>query len=140
MEKDTKLLLGKLLGEVFRIQRSLPGMACASSDAEIYALLNGFDGATDQILESMGGITEEKVKAVMDTLDPIWTDEKRLKEFKGFYDIEPDLQRLGVDRSDAISILTYLKANHQFTTIIDKMDSSNSPGECRRFEISEWDR
>lgn len=140
MEKDTKRLLGKLLGEVFRVQRSLPNMACASSNAEIYALLNGFEGAVDQILEGMGDISEEKVQAVMDTLDPIWTDKKKLAEFRGFYDIERDLERLGVDRSDAISILTYLKANHQFTEIIDKMDSSHSPSECRRFEISEWDR
>lgn len=140
MDKDTKRLLGKLLGEVFRVQRSLPNMACASSNAEIYALLNGFEGAVDQILEGMGDISEEKVQAVMDTLDPIWTDPKKLADFRGFYDIERDLEKLGVDRSDAISILTYLKANHQFTEIIDKMDSSHSPSECRRFEISEWDR
>jgi hypothetical protein len=139
MDKDTKRLLGKLLGEVFRIQKVSPDIACSASDGQIYALLNGFEDAVDEVLERVGEISSEKVRIVMDILDPIWQDQDKLKNFKGFYDIENDLKRQGVDRSDAIRILTYLRANHQFTDIIEKMDSSNSPSECRRFEISEWE-
>lgn len=140
MDKDTKRLFGRLLGEVFRIQKAIPQLSCAASDAQIYGLLSGFEGAVDEILERTGDISAEKVKAVMDVLEPIWSDEERLKKFKGFYDIERELQQHGVDRSDAIAILTYLKANHQFTDVIEKMDSSYSPSECRRFELTEWDR
>lgn len=139
MDKDTKRLLGKLLGEVFRIQKASDDIACSASDGQIYALLNGFEDAVDEVLERVGEISSEKVRIVMDILDPIWQDQDKLNNFKGFYDIENDLKRQGVDRSDAIRILTYLRANHQFTDIIEKMDSSNSPSECRRFEISEWE-
>ncbi len=76
----------------------------------------------------------------MDVLEPIWADEEKLKNFRGFYDIERELEQRGVHRSDAIAILRYLKANHQFTDVIEKMDSSHSPSECRRFELTEWDR
>lgn len=140
MDKDTKRLFGMLLGEVFRIQRAMPDMTCAASDAQIYGLLNGFEGSIDEILERTGDISSEKVKAVMDVLEPIWADQEKLKNFRGFYDIEGELGRRGVDRSDAIAILRYLKANHQFTDVIEKMDSSGSPAECRRFELTEWDR
>lgn len=140
MDKDTKRLFGRLLGEVFRIQRSLPDLACAASDAQIYGLLNGFEDSLNEILERTGDISAEKVKAVMDVLEPIWADADKLKSFKGFYDIERELEQRGVDRSDAIAILRYLKANHQFTDVIEKMDSSHSPTECRRFELTEWDR
>lgn len=140
MDKDTKRLFGRLLGEVFRIQRAMPDMACAASDAQIYGLLNGFEDSIDEILESTGDISSEKVKAVMDVIEPIWADQEKLKNFRGFYDIEEELRQHGVDRSDAIAILRYLKANHQFTDVIEKMDSSHSPTECRRFELTEWDR
>lgn len=140
MDKDTKQLFGRLLGEVFRIQRAMPDIACAASDAQIYGLLNGFEDSLVEILERTGYISSEKVKAVMDVLEPIWTDEEKLKNFRGFYDIERELDQRGVDRSDAIAILRYLKANHQFTDVIEKMDSSYSPTECRRFELTEWNR
>lgn len=139
MDKETKLLFGKILGEIYRIQRVSDEIACPAIPGQIFALLNGFEDAVDKEIEMMGSITKEQVRAVMDVLDPIWMDREKLANFKGFYDIENELQRRGVDRVDAISILTYLKANHQFEEIIDKMNSSGSPTECRRFELSEWD-
>jgi len=139
MDKETKLFFGKILGEIYRTQRASDDIACPASSGQIYALLNGFESAVDQEFEMMGSISKEQVKAVMDVLDPIWMDQEKLANFKGFYDIERELQSRGVDRSDAIGILTYLKANHQFTEVIDKMDTSGSPTECRRFELSDWD-
>ena len=139
MEQDTKLLFGKILGEIYRIQKATDGIACPASPGQVYALLNGFEDAVDQEIEMMGSITKDQVRAVMDVLDPIWMDQEKLANFKGFYDIENELQSRGVDRWDAIGVLTYLKANHQFEEIIAKMDTSGSPSECRRFELSEWD-
>lgn len=75
----------------------------------------------------------------MDILDPIWSDKSKLDDFGGFYDIERELQLNGVDRPEAYRILKYLKANGQYSTVIDKMDSSGSPVECRTFELTEWD-
>ena len=138
MDSDTKRLLGLILGEVFRVQKAIK-VPCNASDAQIFGLLNGFDDVVNDILERTGSINPEQLKSVMDVLEPIWIDDKKKKAFKGFYDIEKDLQERGVDRSDAIRILTYLNANHQFTDLIAKMDSSHSPTECRRFELREWD-
>lgn len=139
MKNESKLLLGKLLGELYRIQRSSSEVSCPASDGQIYALLNGFEDAVNEELESIGFVSSDKVKSVMDILEPIWIDPEKLSKFKGFYDIERDLEDRGVDRSDAIRILKYLKANHQFTEIIAKMDTSGSPSECRKFELSDWD-
>ncbi len=115
-------------------------MVCSASDAQIYGLLNGFEGSINEIIERTGDISSEKVQAVMDVLEPIWADEEKLKAFKGYYDIESDLGRRGVNRGDAIAILRYLKANHQFTAIIEKMDSNHSPTECRSFDLTDLDR
>jgi len=140
MDKDTKLLLGKTLGEIFRIQRSLDDVSCSANDALIYGLLNGFEDSIEEVLEDVGYISSEKVQCVMDILEPIWSDQDKLLNFKGYYDIEPELKNNDVSRGAAIRILKYLKANNQFTEIIDKMDTSHSPTECRRFEISDWER
>lgn len=139
MNTEQKLFLGKILGELYRIERANESIACPASSAQIYALLNGFEHAIDHELEMIGHISHEKLKAVMDILDPIWMDRQKLDNFKGFYDIEKELEEKGVDRVAAIAILTYLKANNQFTEVIDKMDSSDSPTECRTFELSDWD-
>lgn len=138
MDKDIKLLFGKILGEIYRIQQASDNISCPSSSAQIYALLNGFEHAVDEEIESMGSISEGHLKAVIDVLEPILKDKKKLNNFKGFYDIEEDLARRGVDRTDAIHILTYFKANDQFLEIIEKMDTSNSPSECRLFEFNQW--
>lgn len=139
MERETKLLFGKILGEIYRIQRATENISCPASNSQVYALLNGFEDAVDEEIERIGYISKDNVKAVMDILEPIWIDKDKLSKFKGFYDIERELQRNGVDRPTAISILKYLKANHQFQEVIDKMDSSDSPSECRRFDLDEWD-
>lgn len=139
MEKETRLLFGKILGEVYRLQRDSENVSCPASSAQVYALLHGFESAIDDELEMIGEVSKEKLQATMDVLDPIWSDREKLEKFKGFYDIEHELDSKGVSRGDAIRILKFLKANHQFTEIIDKMDTSNSPSECRRFDLSEWD-
>ncbi len=138
MDKDTKRLLGKLLGEVFRIQRASK-IPCSASDEQIYGLLNGFEESVDDVLIELGDISSAKVESVTNVLE-IWSDPQKLNSFSGFYDIEKELMRLDVSRSDAIRILKYLKASDRFTDVIDKMNSSNSPGECKRFEVSEWER
>lgn len=135
---ETRLLLGKLLGELYRTQKKVPDCRCAADDAHIYGLLNGFEDAVDHELEMLGYVSKAQVTAVMDVLDPYFQDPTKLKTFKGYYDIENELTERGVDRSQAIKILRRLKAQGAYTDVIAKMDSSGSPAECRTFEISEW--
>lgn len=139
MEKSTKMFLGKILGEIFRLQRSNNSIRCFASDAQIYALLHGFEGVIDEIFDQVGYISPEQFETVRKMLEEIWVDENKLSNFKGFYDIEHDLQTKGVGRGEALKILKYFKANEEYIEVINKMDSSNSPCECRTFDLKEWD-
>lgn len=140
MEKEmqNRLLLAKLLGEIYRIQKQ-SGVPCVAEDAQIYGLLQGFEDVVDEELARIGYVSKEKLSFVIDVLDSINRDDERVSAFRGFYDIEDELQKGGVDRVAAIRILTFLNANGQFNALIAKMDSSNSPHECRTFNLGPWD-
>lgn len=139
MDKETSIFLGKILGEIYRMQRDSDGSPCAATDGHIYALRNGFEHAVKEEIERIGFVSDVDLKSVMDVLDPIFLDDKKLKEFKGFYDVENSFKARNIDRSTAIVVLRYLYANGQYVEIIDKMDSSDSPAECRRFKLDKWD-
>ena len=136
MDQETKIVFGKLLGEIYRTQEIVKKGSSGMSEDVVYGLLSGIEAAIDFQLELIGFVENGKLDAVTEIIAPIWEDKKKLEEFGGYYDIEHELARRGVSRLDAIRIFTYLKANHQFTDLIDKMDSSRSPSECRQFEIS----
>ncbi len=78
MEKETKILLGKILGEVYRIEKRFPNMACPASQGQIYGLLNGFEDAIEQELEMTGSVPKEHVEIVANVLDEIYLDEEKL--------------------------------------------------------------
>ena len=137
MEKELRVLFGKILGEIYRFQRASDVVVCPASQGRIYALLNGFEGAVERELEVVGTISDTQVKAVTDILLVVWQDKNRLNHFKGYYDLEADLQRRNISREQAIKIFTYLKANHQFVDLIERMNSSHSPSECKNFDLDE---
>ena len=140
MNLKTKIMLGKILGELYRIQNSPNVMKCPASSGRIYGLLNGIEDAIDADIQTSSLISTDKVDAVCEVLNPIFSDPTKLQEFTGFYDIEEELDKRNVDRSDAIRILTYLYADGKFSTVIEKMNSQNSPIECKTFELTEWDK
>ena len=140
MEKETKILFGKLLGEIYRIEKRLSENVCSASEGQIYGLLNGFEIAVDEELEMIGFVSNEDIANVGDVLEEIWIDKEKLEKFKGFYDIEKKLSSLGIDRGQANKILRYFRAGDRFIEIIDKMDSTNSPTESRRFELRGFDK
>ena len=140
MNLKTKIMLGKILGEIYRIQNSSNVMKCPASSGRIYGLLNGIEDAIDADIQTSSLISTDKVDAVCEVLNPIYSDPTKLQEFTGFYDIEEELDERNVDRSDAIRILTYLYADGKFSTVIEKMNSQNSPIECKTFELTEWDK
>lgn len=135
--EDQIIILGKILGEIYRIQMKLGILSV--DKANLYALLNGFESAIKEELGRIGFISKEQEDHVIDVLSLIWEDQKKIENFNGFYDIEHQLEQGGVDRSTAIAVLKRLYANGQFTDLIAKMDSPGSPSECRRFDLSEWD-
>ncbi|PIC67276.1 hypothetical protein CSV71_05835 [Sporosarcina sp. P21c] len=136
---ENKLVAAKLLGEIYRIQKRLPDNACFVGNDVIYGLLNGVERVVNSELEDLGFISQGKEDAAIEVLNEYFTDNKMLSELKGYYDIEDKLEECGIDRSDAIRIFTLLKAEGRFERVIEKMDSSHSPSECRTFDISHWD-
>jgi hypothetical protein len=138
MEKENKLLLGKLLGEVYRLQKKA-NIPVGSSVGQIYGLLHGFEHAIDHELEMMGDVSQAQFEAVGNILDKIYVDEERMKAFKGFYELETKFSAVGIDRGQANKILRYYYAEGRFEDLIDKMDTSDSPTESRTFKLSEWD-
>jgi len=51
---DTKKLLGKILGEIYRIQKHTDGIACAASGQQIYGLLKGIEEAIYGVVLYLG--------------------------------------------------------------------------------------
>ena len=139
MDQDTKIMFGKLLGEIYRTQEMMKKGGSNESRDQVYGLLCGIESVIDEQLERVGFVSSEKMNAVEEVLAPIWEDEEKLSKFKGYYDIEHDLERRGVSRGEAIVILKYLKANGRFTDVIDRMDTTNSPTECGTFQIRSFD-
>lgn len=133
-------LLGRILGEIYRIQNAIEGMTSGGAPARIYGLLNGIDDAIDKELECIEGISNAKLEAAADVLEPILQDAVKLDEFSGFYDIEEELKARGITRSEAMQILKYWWADHRFTALIEKMNSRNSPVECKTFELDEFEK
>jgi len=140
MEQGNKILLGKILGEIYRIEKRTNDMACPATEAQIYGLLNGFEHCIDEELEMTGAVTYEQYVTVLNVLDEIDMDPAKFEAFNGFYSIEDKLNSLGINRGKAIKIISYIYADRRFTTLIDKMDSAGSPMECRTFELSDFDR
>ena len=91
---------------------------------------------TSCILEHRGFISSAKFDHVVNILDRYFDNPD---ELKGFYDIENEFREGGVSRTEANTILTYLKANSSFTNVIQKIESGNSPIECKNYDLRDFD-
>ncbi|NUP12956.1 MAG: hypothetical protein HOW73_43505 [Polyangiaceae bacterium] len=139
MDNDTKRFLGKILGELYRIQSKV-GVEHGLGEHTIYGLLKGFESVIDEELERVGWVSRQEQRAAETILAVHWNDPDKLAEFNGFYTIEDELKRSAVDRTTAIRILTFHQANGSFAEIIGKMNSSGSPVECKTFELERWEK
>lgn len=133
-----KFLFGKILGEIYRIQKR--NGYSPVSEGRIYGLLNGVEIAIDNEISSLEPVTNEEIDAAADILDKYWKDPADLDKVTGYYDLEDDFDAAGLNRGKMIRILTYFNSNNQYTDLISKFDSSNSPTECRTFELYDYDK
>ena len=136
MEREIKLFLGHILGQVYRLQKHIDPKLVDVSDADLYGLLKGIESVSDELLESLVGYESRKVDAVVEVLTAWQNDPEKHAAFKGYYDIQKDLADRGVDRMAAIVILRYLRASNRFEDLIARMDSTDSPGELRDTTLS----
>ena len=133
-------MMARILGEIYRIQNAIEGMPRSASGSQVYGLLNGFEVCIDMELEQSESISKEKLNAAADVLSEIFYDGEKLDKFRGFYQIEDELTSRGIDRIDAIKMLTYWQADGRFKELIEKMNSEDSPVECRTFELHDYER
>ena len=131
MEKETKKILGVVLGELYRIQNKLNIQTV--SDATIYGLTRGMESVIDAHLNSFGFVPSDLAKKAAAILQPYFDDPA--KPFEGYYQIERELEEAGIDRGTAHVIFTYFKADGAYEDVIAKMDTSHSPSECRTFNL-----
>lgn len=132
-----KLLLGKILGEIYRIQRKI-GIA-TEGQGVAFGLRRGIESVLEDTFRDIGGISIAQIEAVDSVLEEYFADPEKLSAFTGFYEIEPKLAALGVCRGTAITILKYKKATGPYDSVLDKMKGPGSPQECRTFELGRWD-
>lgn len=138
MDRQTKLVLARLLGENFRLQRRSGAGICPIGIEKIYALVAGIEPIIDEIF-NIDPVTKDQLDHAVSVFDEVERDEAKLAAFKGFYDIEDKLASGGVDRPTAIVILRYLNAFGGYSSLIRKMNSSDSPSECREFRLDQFD-
>ncbi|HGH7178533.1 TPA: hypothetical protein ACJMKL_000673 [Bacillus luti] len=133
-----KFLFGKILGEIYRIQNR--NGYSPVSEGRIYGLLNGVETAIDEEISNLDFVTKEELNTAADILDKYWGNPANLEKVTGYYDLEDDFDAAGLSRGKMMKILTYFNSNRQYTDLISKFDSSNSPTECRSFEIYDYER
>lgn len=104
---DTKRLFGKILGEVYRLQRCLGVRHVRHvrhvDDATIYGLLHGFEHVIEDELEDVGWVPTEHVQLASDALDA--RGEAGPESGKVLVDA---LAARGVDRRVATRVATFL--------------------------------
>ena len=140
-DKKNKILFGKILGEIYRLQKSFSfGNASYSvSNARLYGLLNGIEREINSEIQEIGFISEEEVSAVESILTEYLEDANKLKTLKGYQDLEKPFKQKKIKKSVAITILKYLYTQSRFSPIIEQLDNTNSPIEFQNFELDEYD-
>lgn len=128
MEKDIKILLGKILGEIYEMQ----GVNCIVSPGTVYGLQNGFEFILDEVIGNYK-ITTEDYKNFVSILNPIYNNKENLSKFNGYYDIEEEMNKVGIDRGKAILLFNYFNRTNCYEELIKKLNSPNSPNELKTF-------
>ncbi len=129
MEKDLKLALAKLLGEILETNSE-----STIDQGTIYGLKNGFEFVINDFFSEEYSLTQEDYENFVSILNPIWNDLEKLENFSGFYEIESSLKDLGINKDKAWSFFKYFQLKGTFGEIREKLDSSNSPTEFRNFK------
>ncbi|WP_445429268.1 hypothetical protein [Bacillus atrophaeus] len=120
MDNELKLTLGKLFGEIYKIQKQ-HGI-CDKSDTRIFGLLNGFEEEITSEFEGLNFYSEDKVNAVCDKLHPYYTKEKDINDMPSFSQFRLDLEHeSGIKHTEVIDILKYLYSKSAYQLEIDRL-------------------
>lgn len=131
MDFHIKQALGVVLGQIYLVKEHLG--VTKEPHAALYGLLHGIEPIIDAEFQRNGPlVTEQMVKDVAAVLRAYENNPGR--ELKGYLDLEPGFQALEIDRGTAIRILTTFKVLGMFDETINRLNTDDSPSECRLFD------
>lgn len=137
MDRETKKAFGLIMGDLYEIKSLLKNVK-PNKDI-LYGLKNGFEEVIDEAIDATWWISKDDVSNASKILNAYFKDSTKLAELKGYYDMEEDFLAVNIDRIKARYIMKYFYIRHQFTSVINKMDSSDSPQELRGILDERWD-
>jgi hypothetical protein len=118
MDDKNMLAMGRILGEIYRLQKEINPEMCTASESDIYALLNGVQSRIDYHLTGeLSGIHPEYVTAIYDGLDT----------GKGYYGIVDAIEDAGYkhDTMKILTVLRYTLLDDRYTDTIEKVLNSD---------------
>lgn len=138
METNTnKVLLGKILGEIYRIQKYIFCLPCTANDTRVYGLLNGIEQEIDTELKEIGFISNEKLVALETILEEYGKEENL--DSKNYSELEKKFKQREIDRKKAIVIMKYLYTKGSIAEVIEEMESLDLPIEFQNFQLDDYD-
>lgn len=129
MDKN-KVLLGKILGELYRLQNHYAPGFFSTDKSTIYGLLNGIETVIDDQVP-LDPISAGEYAIVNNILFDYSTGREVLHPEA----VDGHFRSMGIDRSKTTTILRYMKAAGFFEDVIDKISSGNCPSEYKTLEI-----
>ncbi len=141
MDDEVKVLFGRILGEILRMQRLNGSQTYREPDYKIYGLINGIESVIDEYINPL--VTNEQERILVETLNS-YVD--RPDDFEGYYTIENELRDRGFGdgldaRVAARDLFTKFKARGMFLNLIKKMDSDErTPDELRNIKDIDLER
>ena len=137
-DRDNKILLGKILGEIYHFQKE-SGVNRKVDDGRVFGLLNGIEACINDELAEIGWVSQEECDKIMGVLNRIYSDKERMESITGYYDIEEEFNELGIKRWQVVRVMKYCQAEGKYFKLLKKMDTQNSPEECREFLVYEFE-
>lgn len=127
MDRNTKFALGKILGEIYKIQRHL-NIPVPLHDYEVYGLLKGMEDVVDMRIQNIEYISQDKIDRVVSVLNKHFQNPGQTN-LSGYFAIKDELEEGGFEiaQGEAVSIMQYIKAQHSFEDIIDGLHLNLEP-------------
>ncbi|OES43852.1 hypothetical protein [Domibacillus iocasae] len=129
MDKDLTLTLGKVLGELYEIQKQ-QGINKVDN-GHIYGLLHGFEEALKKEFENLNFISQEKVEAVSQYFSSFIKAGTETDDLPPFDSMRSQMEKQGMDQEQFITILRYLNASDRLNIDVNQLGN---------FELTSGDR
>ena len=120
MQKEQKQLLGKILGEVYKMH-DRRGLHYPASKATIYGLTHGMETIIDDELDRIGWVSSEAMQAIMAIFASISDNPTKLAAFEGYADISDRLAAAKISKETLITVVKYMQADFMYPEMVHRI-------------------